>query len=128
MSDEDEVIYKLVGTHEWASAVARGVFAGAGVDLEDGYVHLSTRRQVAETARRHFAGRDALTLVAVDTAALGSALRWEPSRGGDLFPHVYGVLEPAAVVWSAVLELPAAPDGDAVAMAVRRTLAARDGA
>ncbi|MFF7243404.1 DUF952 domain-containing protein [Embleya sp. NPDC008237] len=121
----DETVYKLVGTDEWATATRRGVFEGAGIDLVDGYVHLSTQTQVAETARRHFAGRDALTLVAVDPGALGSALRWEPSRGGDLFPHVYGPVEPAAVRWAEPLELPATPDGDAVAEAVRRVLRAR---
>ncbi|WP_406293884.1 DUF952 domain-containing protein [Embleya sp. NBC_00888] len=123
----DEIVYKLVGTEEWTAALRRGAFEGAGVDLVDGYVHLSTGAQVAETARRHFAGRDALTLVAVDPAALGSTLRWEPSRGGELFPHVYGAVQPAAVVWTAPLDLPAAPDGDTVAEAVLRVLRAHGG-
>ncbi|MFE2865447.1 DUF952 domain-containing protein [Embleya sp. NPDC059259] len=121
----DETVYKLVGTDEWAAAMRRGEFEGAGIDLVDGYVHLSTGAQVAETARRHFAGRDALTLVAVDPGALGPTLRWEPSRGGDLFPHVYGTVEAAAVRWAEPLELPATPDGDTVAEAIARVLRAR---
>ncbi|MET7301617.1 DUF952 domain-containing protein [Embleya sp. NPDC005575] len=121
----DETVYKLVGTDEWATAMRRGTFEGSGIDLVDGYVHLSTGAQVAETARRHFAGRAALTLVAVDPGALGPTLRWEPSRGGDLFPHVYGAVEPAAVCWAEPLELPATPDGDTVAEAVRQVLRAR---
>ncbi|WP_298743589.1 DUF952 domain-containing protein [uncultured Brevundimonas sp.] len=82
-------VYKLVGRTEWAAARAAGAYAGSEVDRADGYIHLSTAAQLAETARRHFAGRADLVLVAVDPAALGGALRWEPSRGGDLFPHLY---------------------------------------
>ncbi|MGC0418957.1 DUF952 domain-containing protein [Embleya sp. AB8] len=123
----DRVVYKLVGTDEWASALRDGRFAGAGIDLVDGYVHLSTAAQAAETARRHFAGRDALTLVALEVSALGAALRWEPSRGGDLFPHVYGDLDPTTTVrWSTELPLPATPDGDTVAAAVEAALRTHD--
>jgi uncharacterized protein (DUF952 family) len=117
-----DVIYKLLDAREWADFVERGVFEGAGVDLADGYVHFSTREQVVETARRHFAGRGPLVALAVDAAGLGDALRWEPSRGGDLFPHLYGVLDLALVVSSAAIDVPAAADGDRVAEAVREGL------
>jgi uncharacterized protein (DUF952 family) len=102
-------IYKLVGAEAWRAAERDGTFGGAAVDLQDGYIHFSTAAQVRDTARRHFAGHADLVLVAVDTGALGAALRWEPSRGGDLFPHLYAPLEIAAVRWSA--PLPLGPDG-----------------
>ncbi len=75
------------------------------VDLADGYIHFSTAAQVQETAARHFAGQTELLLVAVDPAALGEALRWEPSRGGDLFPHLYQPLPLSAVRWTEALPL-----------------------
>ena len=95
-----QTVYKILGAADWAEAQARGRYEGSAVDRRDGYIHLSTAAQVAETARRHFAGQDDLLLVAVDAAALGEALRWEPSRGGDLFPHLYAPLTAAAVRWS----------------------------
>lgn len=90
-------IYKIVADAEWRAAEGVGVFHGAAVDLADGYIHFSTAAQVAETAAKHFAGRDALLLVAVDATKLGDALRWEISRGGALFPHLYGALALNAV-------------------------------
>jgi uncharacterized protein (DUF952 family) len=75
------------------------------VDLADGFIHFSTAAQVRETAARHFAGQTGLVLIAVEAGALGSFLRWEPSRGGDLFPHLYGPLPLAAVRWVAPLAL-----------------------
>lgn len=90
-------IYKLLGAGEWAAATAVGRFEGSEVDRRDGYIHFSTGAQVAETARRHFSGRDDLVLLGLDAEPLGEALRWEPSRGGDLFPHLYGPLEAGAV-------------------------------
>lgn len=104
-----EIIYKICPRGAWRRAVETGAFAGAPVDLQDGYIHLSSRAQVARTAARHFAGQDDLMLVAVDAAALGDALKWEPSRGGALFPHLYGSLAMNAVL-SAKL-LPLGPDG-----------------
>lgn len=86
------VAYKLVDRNEWDAARAAGAYGGSAVDRADGYIHMSTAAQLAETARRHYAGRGGLVLVEVDAAALGEALRWEPSRGGDLFPHLYGPL------------------------------------
>jgi len=86
-------VYKIIAARAWASAVESGRFQGAAIDLADGYIHLSAPHQVRETAARHFAGQGELLLVAFDAAALGGALKWEPSRGGDLFPHFYGVLD-----------------------------------
>ena len=97
-------IFKICRASEWANAVRSGVFQGSPIDLRDGYIHFSTAEQVVETAATHFAGIDDLTLVAVDAVALGPALRWEPSRGGALFPHLYGPLPVADVLW--VRELP----------------------
>ena len=86
------VAYKLVDRAEWTTALAAGAYAGSAVDLADGYIHMSTAAQLAETARRHYAGRRELVLVEVDLALLGAALKWEPSRGGDLFPHLFAPL------------------------------------
>jgi uncharacterized protein (DUF952 family) len=102
-------IYKICDAALWREAERAGVFGGAPVDHADGYIHFSTAAQVAETAARHFAGQADLVLVAVDAAALGSALRHEPSRGGALFPHLYGTLPLSAVRW--VKPLPLGPDG-----------------
>ena len=88
----ENLIFKIVSEAEWERAVANGVFRGAEIDLSDGYIHFSTSAQVAETASKHFAGRTDLLLVAVNATQLGAALNWEPSRGGDLFPHLYGEL------------------------------------
>jgi uncharacterized protein (DUF952 family) len=101
-------IYKICDAALWREAERSGVFAGAPVDRADGYIHFSTAGQVAETAARHFAGQADLVLVAVDAAALGTALRHEPSRGGALFPHLYGTLPLSAVRWVKPLPL----DGD----------------
>ena len=91
------MIYKICPAQEWLAAETAGVFRGSAVDRRDGFIHFSTAEQVAETARRHFAGQPDLVLVSVDPAALGTALKWEPSRGGALFPHLYGELDVAAV-------------------------------
>jgi uncharacterized protein (DUF952 family) len=102
-------IYKICDRALWRAAERNGLFRGAAVDERDGFVHFSTAAQVAETAAKHFAGMSDLVLVAVDSAALGPALAWEPSRGGDLFPHLYGALPLSAVVWSK--PLPCGADG-----------------
>ncbi|WP_029030552.1 DUF952 domain-containing protein [Salinarimonas rosea] len=104
-----ELVYKIAPRALWEEARAAGVFAGAPVDRADGFIHFSTAAQVRETARRHFAGQDDLLLVAVDAAALGPALVFEPSRGGDLFPHLYGPLPLDAV--RSVAPVPIGPDG-----------------
>ena len=99
------LIFKIVGAEEWRSAEAVGVFGGAAVDLADGFMHFSTAGQAAETAAKWFAGRVDLNLIAVDAEALGDALRWEVSRGGALFPHLYAALPIAAVRWRRALPL-----------------------
>jgi uncharacterized protein (DUF952 family) len=99
------VVYKIVATEEWAKAKAAGVFAGAAIDRADGFIHFSTAQQAPETAAKWFAGRGDLTLAAIDADALGADLRWEPSRGGALFPHLYGALPMSAVAWSRPLPL-----------------------
>ena len=86
------VACKILTAGQWAQWRADGVFAGAPVDLADGYIHLSAADQVTETINKHFAGQRDLVLVHVDLAALGDLVRWEPSRGGALFPHVYGTM------------------------------------
>jgi len=86
------VAYKLVDRAEWAAALAAGVYAGSALDRADGFIHMSTAAQLAETARRHYAGRSDLVLVEVALAPLGAALKWEASRGGDLFPHLFAPL------------------------------------
>ena len=95
-----QTVYKILAAADWAEAQARGRFEGSAVDRRDGYIHFSTAAQVAETARRHFAGQDDLLLLAVDAEALGGALKWEPSRGGDLFPHLYAPLPTSVVRWA----------------------------
>lgn len=92
-------IYKICGRDEWAGALKKGVYAGSSADLADGFIHFSTRAQLAGTAARHFAGRRDLVLAAVDPDSLGSALKWEPARGGDLFPHLYAQMPMSAVLW-----------------------------
>lgn len=103
------LIYKIVPEALWRAAEAEGAFSGAAIDLADGFIHFSTADQVAETAAKHFSGQKGLLLVAVDEAALGPALKYEISRGGASFPHLYGALALDAVVW--VKPLPAGPDG-----------------
>ena len=90
-------IYKILSRAQWIAARTAGTFAGAGVDLQDGFIHFSTAEQAQETARRHFRGQDRLVVLEVEADDLGDALRWEPSRGGDLFPHLYGVLDVSLV-------------------------------
>lgn len=93
------IIYKIATRRLWREAEARGRFEGAPVDHADGYIHFSTAEQVAETAAKHFAGETDLVLVAVETATLGGNLRYEVSRGGALFPHLYAPLDLSAVKW-----------------------------
>jgi uncharacterized protein (DUF952 family) len=111
------IIYKIVPAALWRESEAAGRFRGSPVDLQDGFIHFSTARQVRDTAAKHFAGVSDLLLVAIDEEIAGgrkplglpAALRWEPSRGGDLFPHLYTDLPLAAVRW--VKPLPLSPAG-----------------
>jgi uncharacterized protein (DUF952 family) len=90
-------IYKICEQASWRAAEQSGSYSGSEVDARDGFIHFSTAHQLAETATRHFAGQTGLMLVAVDAEALGPAIKWEPSRGGDLFPHLYAALPLTAV-------------------------------
>lgn len=92
-------IYKICQRRLWQTAEADGAFAGSADDRRDGFIHFSTAGQVAETAAKHFGGQTNLILIAVDTARLGPQLKWEPSRGGALFPHLYAPLPLDAVRW-----------------------------
>ena len=98
-------IYKICPTLEWREAELSGIYSGSAVDRRDGFIHFSTAEQAAETAAKHFAGQRDLVLVAVDAAKLGKRLKWEPSRGGALFPHLYGALELGNVLSVAPLPL-----------------------
>lgn len=91
-------IYKICPAAEWRAAERAGVFRGSAVDLRDGFIHFSAADQVAETAAKHFAGKTDLMLIHVDAEGLGDALKWEVSRGGALFPHLYGDLRTEAVI------------------------------
>jgi uncharacterized protein (DUF952 family) len=102
-------IYKISPKAAWAAAETAGIFTGAPVDLKDGYIHFSTASQAVETAAKHFASATDLVVVAIDAAALGPALKWEVSRGGALFPHLYSDLPMTAVRW--VKPLPLDADG-----------------
>ncbi|WP_347270779.1 DUF952 domain-containing protein [Rhizorhabdus histidinilytica] len=100
----DPIAYKVLLADEMARLEADGRFAGAPIDLADGYIHLSTAAQLDETVAKHFAGKEGLFVAAVDLSAFGDALRWEPSRGGALFPHLYAVLTLDSVVAYGPLE------------------------
>jgi uncharacterized protein (DUF952 family) len=103
------LIYKIVDSPSWHSAIATGQFNGAAIDLQDGFIHFSTANQVAETLQKYFAGRSDLLLICVDAQRLGDSLKWEVSRGGDHFPHLYASLPISAVVDQ--FDLPLLDDG-----------------
>ena len=98
-------VFKILRAAEWDALARDGATAGAPVDRADGFVHLSARDQVERTAELHFAGEEGLVLAAVDEAALGGDLRWEPSRGGALFPHLFRELRLSDVLWHRPLPL-----------------------
>lgn len=102
-------IYKILPRSEWEAASASGRFEGSAVDRQDGYIHFSTAAQAQETARRHFHGQAGLVVLEIEADDLDEALRWEPSRGGALFPHLYGALDAARV--RAVTDAPLGADG-----------------
>jgi uncharacterized protein (DUF952 family) len=102
-------IYKICPASAWREAERQGVYRGSADDIRDGFIHFSTAPQVPETARKHFAGQAGLFLVEVDADALGDALRWEPSRNDELFPHLYDELDLGAVI--GVFDLRARSDG-----------------
>lgn len=102
-------VYKIVSNADWEAAKAAGAFLGAGVDVADGYIHLSTAEQAPETLRLHFRGRDDLMILQLESDELGEALKWEEARGGQLFPHLYGPLDVGKVRKCELLPLD--PDG-----------------
>jgi uncharacterized protein (DUF952 family) len=102
-------IYKICPASAWREAERQGAYRGSADDARDGFIHFSTASQVAATAAKYFTGQSGLFLVAVDAEALGGDLRWEPARGGDLFPHLYGELDISAV--HSVIDLPMRSDG-----------------
>lgn len=103
------LIYKILTTEQWSDLQAAGETQGAPIDVADGYVHFSTAVQAAETAAKHFADQDGLWVLALEADASGDALRWEISRGDQLFPHLHGPLRMADVIWAK--PLPLGPDG-----------------
>lgn len=102
-------IFKICAALEWEAAREAGVYAGSAVDIRDGFIHFSTAGQAAETVAWHFAGQTDLVLVRIESEALGDALKWEPSRGGALFPHLYGPLPTRLATW--IKPLPLGTDG-----------------
>jgi uncharacterized protein (DUF952 family) len=102
-------IYKICPASAWRDAERQGVYRGSADDARDGFIHFSTASQVTETAKKHFFGQSELFLIAVDADRLGEALRWEPSRNDELFPHLYGELELGTVI--EVLDMPMSADG-----------------
>lgn len=106
---EPMFVYKVLTQAMWAEAQRVGAFAGSPVDLRDGFIHLSAAEQVEETVRLHFGGQADLVLVRVAAEAIADGLKWEPSRGGKLFPHLFGTLPLAAI--ESVAELPMGEDG-----------------
>lgn len=103
------IIYKICPASAWREAERQGAYRGSADDARDGYIHFSTAAQVPGTAQKYFAGQAGLFLIAVNADALGDALRWEPARGGELFPHLYGDLEFGAVI--SIADLPLRSDG-----------------
>jgi uncharacterized protein (DUF952 family) len=104
-----DAIYHLADAAAWPGAMAAGQYHGTAFDRQDGFIHFSSAAEVRASAAKHRAGRDDVVLVAVDPARLGTALKWEAARGGVLFPHLYGPLDTAAVLWA--VPLPLGPDG-----------------
>jgi uncharacterized protein (DUF952 family) len=103
------LIYKIFRANEWAEFQTAGETRGAPIDLADGYIHFSTGIHVAETAKKYFAGVEELVLLVLDSEDFGDYLKWEPARGGALFPHLYRRLRMEDVMWHA--DLPIGPDG-----------------
>lgn len=101
----NRIVLKIIDRSSWEKARREGAYHGSADDRRDGFIHLSSPSQARGTAEKFFAGKDDLVLVALDAAGLGSALVWEPSRGGELFPHVYGPLDLGAVLWERPLPL-----------------------
>ena len=106
---QSPLVYKLTTVDEWSMAIVTGIFAGSDDDERDGYIHLSAAGQLGETAKKYFSGCEDLCLIAFEAAELGQSLVWEPSRGGQLFPHYYGPLPALSALW--VRPVPLDPQG-----------------
>lgn len=104
-----DLIFHICRRVEWEAALAAGIYNGSSQDQADGFIHFSSVDQIVVSAGKHRAGQDGLVLLAADPNLLGTGLKWENSRGGALFPHLYGSLDPAVVLW--VKELPLGPGG-----------------
>jgi uncharacterized protein (DUF952 family) len=102
-------VFKICGEDEWQAAKEAGIYHGSAHDQRDGFIHFSTAAQLPGTLAKHYAGRDALLLIAFDAETLGPGLKWEPARGGDLFPHLYAPLDTAKALW--IKPLPLGGDG-----------------
>lgn len=107
-TEADRIVFKIARRGDWDAACRAGRYTGSPDDARDGFIHLSARYQLAGTAAKHFRGIPDLLLIAFEAESLAPALKWEPSRGGDLFPHVYGELDPATAKWTRPLTLDAA--------------------
>ena len=112
VSKTDQLVFKILPEKTWSDACGIGAYAGSNDDIRDGFIHLSAVHQLAGTLTKYFAGQTDLVLVAYRTDVLGPALRWEASRGGDLYPHLYVPLPTAAALWQRPLQL--GPDGVAI--------------
>jgi uncharacterized protein (DUF952 family) len=99
-----KTVFKIASAGAWNEACRAGAFTGSEADKRDGFIHLSAAHQLAATAAKHFAGQKDLLLIAFDAGTLGDALKWEVSRGGDLFPHLYGPLPAEAALWTKLME------------------------
>jgi|SRR5690625_2786460 len=106
-----QIIYHVCPADDWARQGASGCYRGSDDDLRDGFIHFSTAAQLQQSVRKHRAGQAGLIILAVDADKLGKSLRWEPARKGELFPHLYGILPPEAVLWAR--PLPLTPEGHA---------------
>jgi uncharacterized protein (DUF952 family) len=101
------LIFKIMPATDWAEACAAGVYQGSAVDKADGYIHFSGADTVVETAAKYYAGKAGQMLIAFEDTVLGPALKWEASRGGLLFPHLYAALDPRLAIWAKALALDA---------------------
>jgi uncharacterized protein (DUF952 family) len=105
-----QTVYKIAKAADWREAIAKGHFSGSADDVRDGFIHLSTKQQLRGTLEKHFRGETDLVLIAFEQEKLGPELRWEASRGGDIFPHLYGNLPASQMLWQRPLPLAAAGD------------------
>jgi uncharacterized protein (DUF952 family) len=101
----ESIVYKIAPRDSWDAGLPGGRYDGSLDDLRDGFIHLSTAAQVRATAEKYFAGQEGLIIAAIDVARLGASLKWEASRGGDMFPHVYGAIESSMVIWTKPLAI-----------------------